>query len=129
MLPRAFFPVRGSRAIIKQRAFIHPCALIGSRVPCSNARDRRKLLSKKIPRARKGRCLLVAIHQTVTSVVRRLDVYLERKIEERGKDVDPCGVSFFFFFLRPNSRSRITSLPGRLTPARGRINKFRVGGT
>lgn len=127
MLPRAFFPVRGSRAIIKQRAFIHPCALIGSRVPCSNARDRRKLLSKKIPRARKGRCLLVAIHQTVTPVVRRLDVYLERKIEERGKDVDPCGVSFFF--LRPNSRGRIISPPGRLTPARGRINKFRVGGT
>lgn len=128
MLPRAFFPVRGSRAIIKQRAFIHPCALIGSRVPCSNARDRRKLLSKKIPRARKGRCLLVAIHQTVTPVVRRLDVYLKRKIEEGGRDVDPCGVSFFFF-LRPNSRSRITSPPGRLTPARGRINKFRVGGT
>lgn len=40
----------------------------------------------------------MAIHQTVTSVVRRLDVYLKRKIEEGGRDVDPCGVSFFFFF-------------------------------
>lgn len=40
----------------------------------------------------------MAIHQTVTPVVRRLDVYLERKIGKGGRDVDPCGVSFFFFF-------------------------------
>lgn len=52
--------------------------------------------------------------------------------EENRGEREGCGSMwsvFFFFFLRPNSRSRITSLPGRLTPARGRINKFRVGGT